>query len=118
MPRAEFNLEAFYKALDSVRASRQLTWKQVAAESQVSASTLSRLSQGKRPDVDSLSALITWSHLSADDYLTTKRTGEEKKEALAEITALLQTDPKLSDSNRDAMVDIVRAAYLRLQSDI
>ena len=115
MSKTEFNLPAFYAALNSVRAGRNLNWKQVAELSGVSASTLSRLSAGKRPDVDSLSALIAWSGLSADNYVAADRR-PSKREPLAEITAVLQDDPSLTDDNRDAMLDIVRAAYLRLQS--
>ena len=53
----QFDVSALQAALDGERIARGLTWKDVAIESGVSASTLSRLSQGKRPDVDSLTAL-------------------------------------------------------------
>ncbi len=35
----------------------------------MSASTLTRMAQGKRPDVDGLAALVAWSGLDADDYV-------------------------------------------------
>ena len=37
-----FDASAFYEALDAQRQARQLNWKQVAAGSGVSASTLTR----------------------------------------------------------------------------
>jgi transcriptional regulator with XRE-family HTH domain len=49
-----FDTAAFYDALDSVRQARRLNWKQVAGDSGVSASTLTRMAQGRRPDVDGL----------------------------------------------------------------
>ena len=49
--RARFDGDAFYAALDGERQARQFTWRRVAEESGVSASTLTRISQGKRPDV-------------------------------------------------------------------
>ncbi len=52
-----FDSDAFYAALDGVRRARDLNWKEVAAQSGVSASTLTRMAQGKRPDVDGLAAL-------------------------------------------------------------
>ena len=55
--RARFDGDAFYAALDGERLARQCTWKRVAEESGISASTLTRDSQGKRPDVDGLAAL-------------------------------------------------------------
>ena len=64
-----FDSDAFYSAIDGARRARKLNWKQVAAESGVSASTLTRMAQGARPDVDSLAALAAWSGLDADDYI-------------------------------------------------
>lgn len=64
-----FDADAFYAALNGVRHSRKRNWKQVAAESGVSASTLTRMAQGKRPDVDGLAALAAWSGLEVDDYV-------------------------------------------------
>ena len=55
-----FDATGFYGAIDSVRQGRELNWKQVAAQSGVSASTLTRMAQGKRPDVDGLAALAAW----------------------------------------------------------
>jgi transcriptional regulator with XRE-family HTH domain len=60
MSKAEFDAQGFHRALDAVRAARRLNWKLVAEESGVSASTLTRLAQGRRPDVDSLAALVGW----------------------------------------------------------
>ena len=56
-----FDVAALHAALDSERRSRRLTWKDVAAQSGVSASTLTRLSQGRQPDVNSLAALTAGS---------------------------------------------------------
>ena len=114
MPKAEFNLDAFQVALDSVRVSRGLTWKNVADQSGVSASTLTRLSQGKRPDVDSLSLLIRWSGLTADDYMSPVLS-DVRIEPLAEITSVVYGDHSLSAGDRDVMIDIIRATYIRLR---
>ena len=43
-----FDNEAFYAALNAVRLSRQMTWKDVAEETGVNASTLSHRS-GSQP---------------------------------------------------------------------
>ena len=114
MPKAEFRQRAFHAALDSVRVSRGLTWKNVAEQSGASASTLTRLSQGKRPDVDSLSALIRWSGLTADDYMPPAQT-TVPPEPLAEITSVVYGDRSLSTGDQDAMIDIIRATYIRLR---
>lgn len=60
MKEVRFNNDAFVLALDAVRASKGMNWKQVAAEVHVSASTLSRLLMGKTCDVHSLAKLVHW----------------------------------------------------------
>lgn len=112
MSKAEFNGRGFYQAIDAARAACQMNWKQVASASGVSASTLTRIAQGKRPDVDSLAALVSWSGLSADEFVRGNRI--ERPEALAQITALLSGDDRLNSEGRDAMIGMVTAAYERL----
>ena len=88
-----FDSGAFYEALDGTRRSRSVTWKQVAAESGVSASTLTRMAQGRRPDVDGLAALASWSGLRADDFVRTEGDRPEP-EALGQ-------DPDVSPFRRE-----------------
>ena len=45
-----FDGDAFYKALETVVKLNNKNWKQVAAETGVGASTLTRMAQGKKPD--------------------------------------------------------------------
>ena len=112
MSKAEFKGRAFYSALDSARTARNLNWKQVAEQSGVSASTLTRMAQGKRPDVDSLAALVQWSGLSADHFVG--EGAHQVAEPLSHITSLLHADANLSDDGRDTMIDMITAAYSRL----
>jgi transcriptional regulator with XRE-family HTH domain len=108
-----FDNEAFYAALNATRLSRQSTWKDVAEEAGISASTLTRIGQGKRPDVDGLAALLQWSGLKAEDFI---RDGESAEaEPLARVTALLRADPHLSPANAKVLEDIVMATYARLR---
>lgn len=108
-----FDNEAFYAGLNATRLSRQLTWKDVAEEAGISASTLTRIGQGKRPDVDGLAALLKWSGLKAEDFI---RDGESVgPEPLARVTALLRADPHLSPANAKVLEDIVMATYARLR---
>jgi transcriptional regulator with XRE-family HTH domain len=113
MPRAEFDAAGFYRALDAVRAARRLNWKQIAEQSGVSASTLTRLAQKRRPDVDSLAALLTWSGLSGDEFVTAGDSVKSEPEPLGQIATYLRADPSLSDEGRDAMMQIISAAYGR-----
>ncbi|WP_027168942.1 helix-turn-helix domain-containing protein [Mesorhizobium sp. WSM3224] len=113
MARSEFRTESFYEALDRARLIRRLNWKQVAEASGVSASTLTRLAQGKRPDVDSLASLVSWSGLSADAFVG-GRPKPQATEPLSQITSVLYADQSLSEDGRDTMIDMITAAYTRL----
>lgn len=112
MSRMEFRGEAFFAALDRTRAARQLNWKQVAEQSGVSASTLTRMAQGKRPDVDSLAALVQWSGLSADPFVSSGSSATNA-EPLSQIASLLYADNSLSEDSRETMIEMITAAYAR-----
>jgi transcriptional regulator with XRE-family HTH domain len=109
----KFDGERFFSALDSARSARGLTWKKVAEQAKVPASTLTRMSQGRKPDVDSLSALCAWSGLRADDFITS--VDRQKTEPLAEVTALFRADPNLSKEGAIAMEAIIKAAYEQIR---
>lgn len=113
--RGWFDAGAFYEALDAVRQARKLNWKQVAAESGVSASTLTRMAQGKRPDVDGLAALTAWSGLDADDYVRSEHARPEP-EPLAKISTYLKSDKNLSPEAATALDQLVKATYERLRT--
>ena len=112
--RGSFDAGAFYTALDGERRSRQYTWKRVADEAHISPSTLTRMAQGRRPDVDSLAALVAWSGLSADDFV---RVSGEKPEPrpLAMISTYLKSDPHLTPEAADALDELVKATYERMR---
>jgi transcriptional regulator with XRE-family HTH domain len=111
-----FDADAFYQALDAARQARRLTWKQVAAESGVSASTLTRMAQGKRPDVDGLAALAAWSGLDADDFVRSAQ-ARPKPETLAQISTYLRSDKNLSPEAATALDELIKATYERLRKD-
>jgi transcriptional regulator with XRE-family HTH domain len=108
-----FDAGAFYDALDAQRLSQKLNWKQVAAASGVSASTLTRMAQGKRPDVDGLAALAAWSGLNADDFI---RSDDDRPEPapLAKITTYLRSDRNLTPEAATALDQLIKATYDRL----
>lgn len=109
-----FDGEAFYKALETVVKQIDKTWKQVASETGVGASTLTRMAQGKKPDAASLAALSAWAGLNPSDFVNApyKKQGTEP---MAKISALLRADPALDRQSADAVEAIVRAAYQQLR---
>ena len=108
-----FDNDSFHAALNATRLSRRLTWKDVAEQTKVSASTLTRMGQGKRPDVDGFAALLDWSKLKAEDFIIDGERSEA--EPIARVAALLRADPNLSKDAAKVLEDIVIATYTRLR---
>lgn len=122
MPKTHFDLERFYLALDAERKSRRLTWKKIAEESGVSASTLTRIAQGRRPDVDSLSALLNWSGLVMDDFVKGDQKNhneaqESKYNTIAKIRTYLRADTNLTPEGAEVLEAVLRAGYEKLRKD-
>jgi transcriptional regulator with XRE-family HTH domain len=110
MLKGKFDAEGFFAAIDSHRLSKDLTWKQVAKESGVSASTLTRMAQGKRPDVDSLAALSRWSGQSTDDFILEDDDPVESS-PLAKVTAQFRRDSNLTPDAKRAIEATLKALY-------
>ena len=115
---AHFDVVALHAALDSERRSRRLTWKNVATESGISASTLTRLSQGRQPDVNSLAALTCWLGMSADQFMRGERVEQfGAASPLAQISSIIHRDPHLSSEGSTALEEMIKATYARLRTD-
>ena len=112
-----FDSEAFYAALNAVRLSRQKTWKDIAQETGVNASTLTRMGQGANPDVNGLAALLDWADLKAEMFIRSSKDENQEPASLAKITALLRADPKLSADNAKLIEEIVMTTYNRLKGE-
>jgi transcriptional regulator with XRE-family HTH domain len=109
-----FDGDAFYRALETAVTTRRITWKRVADETSVSQSTLTRMSQGRRPDAASMAALSAWAGLNPSDFVDAPYKSE-RKESMTQISALLRTDPNLDAQSAEAVEAIVKAAYERMR---
>lgn len=109
-----FNGDAFYRALEATVVARSKSWKQVAEETGVGASTLTRMAQGRKPDAASLAALSAWAGLNPSDFVQASYKAS-RPEAMAQLSTLLRTDPNLDADGAEALEAIVRAAYERLR---
>ena len=110
--RLNFDFEAFYKALSTTVAARDISWKTVSEETGVSQSTLSRMSKGRQPDAASLTALSAWSGLNPVDFTTAPKNSPEP---VAMMSRLLRADPNLDQDGADALEAIITTAYERFK---
>ena len=112
-----FDGDSFYRALETTVSSRDKNWKDVATETGVSASTLTRMAQGRRPDAASLAALSAWAGLNPSDFVTAPYKAS-RPEAMAQISTLLRSDPNLDAQAAAAVEAIVKAAYERMKKPV
>ncbi|TVZ84925.1 helix-turn-helix domain-containing protein [Streptomyces sp. BK340] len=110
-----FDAGGFYDALDAARLTRGLNWRQIAAGSGVSASTLTRMSQGKRLDVDGLAALCAWSGLDAGDFVRSEDKDRPVAEPLAMISTYLRNDRNLCTESAAVLEAVIKITYERLR---
>jgi transcriptional regulator with XRE-family HTH domain len=115
MTPIKFDGEGFFSALDAERLSRTATWKKVAEEAGVPASTLTRMSQGRRPDVDTLAALCQWSGLEPGKFTGQLDTNPGGPSTLTDITTLLRGDKNLSKEGVQALEAILKTAYAQFK---
>src|SRR5882762_3543427 len=110
-----FDGDAFYRALEAAVNARSKVWKDVAAETGVSASTLTRMAQGRKPDASSLAALSAWAGVNPSDFVKAPYR-RSQPEAITQISTLLRSDPNLDSESAAALEAILKAAYDRLRS--
>ena len=64
-----FDTRALYRALDERRKAHGLSWRQVASETGVSVSTLTRTQRGGRLEVDGMLAMVDWLGVSVESFV-------------------------------------------------
>ena len=110
MPNVAFDFNAFIEAIDHARTKVRASWKRVAEEVDMSASSLTRLQQGKKVDVDALGSLARWANLDVGDYYDPSP-DQLVKDPEEEIVSLLRADKNLSPVESSMLQRLIRAAY-------
>ena len=111
MSNSSVDAEGFYAALNLTREAKGLSWKEVANKTGVSASTLTRMGQGKRPDIDTLAGLATWSAIDVPDFYADETKKKKAPETLAQISVLLRADKNLDSQSAKMIESLLESAY-------
>lgn len=112
--------ERLRSALDAQRKVRNLSWRQLAFEANVSPSLLSRMNNGQRPDLDGFVALVQWLGSPAENFMV--KEGEEAQERPqpaieAELAPLLRARKDLDETERTYLLEIVEATMRKIRAD-
>jgi transcriptional regulator with XRE-family HTH domain len=115
MPQATIDVGLFYAALDKTRQGRGLSWRDLAAELEISPSTFTRMAQGRRPDVDTYASLVKWLGMPSEAFLRSDVSGVPTvPDPIAMISSYLRSSKNIAPEDAEALEDIIQAAYRRL----
>lgn len=117
MADKKLDVETLVAALDTERQEQGMSWRQVADATGVSASTLTRMQQGKRPDVDTFAALVQWLGIPADEFLLAPEGDRKSNRPSSRASTLLRAKKELSAGAADALMELLRAAE-RFQAEV
>src|SRR6266404_7389361 len=97
MAKKVLQLNDLVAALDSERQAKGISWRQLAIEAEVGPSTLTRMQQGKSPDVNTFSALTTWLNIPAERFYAEQPDHPAPHEdPMAVISSLLRGKKKMN----------------------
>lgn len=114
----QVDLNALYAALDTLRESKGLSWREIAEEIGVSASTLTRLGQGANPDINSFAKMVNWLGATANDFFLasgSRPAPKAKEELLVVVSRHLRASKELDPRSAKALENIIQAAYTQMK---
>lgn len=113
MAKQTFDRAAFFATLDATRISHGLSWRQVADETGISASTFTRLGQGHAPELDVFGTLCGWLGITPTDFFDY---GEVRGSTwLAKFVSEIHIDDALSPAAREAISKVMVGVYEALK---
>ncbi|MEU6641289.1 helix-turn-helix domain-containing protein [Saccharomonospora sp. NPDC046836] len=112
--------QRLYDALDAQRKARGMSWRQLADESGVSPSLLSRMGNRQRPDLDGFIALVQWLGTPAEDFMIWPDEQPRTRRVPAletQVALLLRAREDLSEADKEYLLDIIGATMRRIKVD-
>jgi len=103
----------FHKSIDGARRARELNWKQVAEETGVGASTLTRIARGKAPDAVGLAVLARWANVNPTAFLADEG-NPATESSLGEVLAKVRADKTLPEDVRGMLESVITSAMERV----
>ena len=121
MGRTSIDVTALYAALDAARASKHLSWRQLAREMELSPSTMSRLGNGLKPDVNAFAAMVRWLNLPAETFMVDPDRRDEARrdepELVAVLAPLLRARRDLTEEDVAHLEQLIASAVRRFKAD-
>lgn len=112
------DVKALHAALDAARTEKGLSWRQLAGELGVSASTISRMANGYRPDVTAFAVMTSWLRMPAESFYRGSDSSRcDEPELVASLAPLLRARRDLSEEDVAYLEDLIGAAARRFKAE-
>ncbi|OII18436.1 helix-turn-helix domain-containing protein [Curtobacterium sp. MCBA15_013] len=113
------DVKALHAALDAARVERGWSWRQLAKELGVAASTLSRMANGFRPDVTAFATMTTWLRMPAESFYRREdaTSDVEEPELVAQLAPLLRARRDLQADDVQYLEQLIGAAVQRFRTE-
>jgi transcriptional regulator with XRE-family HTH domain len=109
-----FDETRFFAAIEGKRKAEGLSWRELGRRLKLSPSTFSRLSRGRRPDVETFLRLVGWLDMPAELFVRgEKPLPRKRKSTMAEIARALRQDPLLDAEGVAPLEEVLRVLYAR-----
>lgn len=120
MANASIDVIALHGALDAARQAKGLSWRQLAKLLDVSPSTLSRLANGKNPDVEAFATVVRWLDMPAEKFMIDDEELQRRADLpdlVAELAPLLRARPDLEKEDVEHLEELIGSAVRRFSAD-
>lgn len=113
------DVDSLIAAVNAQRKALGLSWRRVAQETGVSPSTLTRMQQGKSPDVNTFTALTGWLKMPAEQFTAAQNLSKATPHPLAVLSTMLSAEhgagllrgkKQFSPKAIEALQELVQAA--------
>jgi transcriptional regulator with XRE-family HTH domain len=111
------DVKGLHAALDAARTEKGLSWRQVAKEIGVSASTISRMANGLKPDVTAFAAMTSWLRMPAESFFSHPGADAEEPELTAALAPLLRARTDLNEQDVAYLQELIAAAARRFRTE-
>jgi transcriptional regulator with XRE-family HTH domain len=118
MAQATVDVGGLYAALDAARTSKELSWRQLAREIGVSPSTMTRMGNSQKPEINAFAAMVRWLNMPAETFMIDEDTAPRKDPPLlAQLAPLLRARTDLDADDVRYLEEVIGAAVRRFDSE-
>jgi transcriptional regulator with XRE-family HTH domain len=118
MAPATVDVGGLYAALDAARISKELSWRQLAKEIGVSPSTMTRMGNSQKPEINAFAAMVRWLNMPAETFMIDEDAAPRKEPPLlAQLAPLLRARTDLDADDVRYLEEVIGAAVRRFDSE-